>query len=42
MNRICSTEISGIENQNAEEKMDDAEHLFFEKMNKTDNFNQAN
>ena len=42
MKRIKNTEINGIENYNTEEKMDDTKHLFFEKMNKTDNFSQAN
>lgn len=42
MKRIKNTEINGIENYNTEEKIYDTKHLFFEKMNKTDNFSQAN
>ena len=34
--------MNGMEKQNTEEKMDDTKLLFFEKMNKTDNFSQAN
>lgn len=37
-----STEISGIKNQKTLEKINETKNLFFEKMNKINNFSQAN